>query len=464
MNLYIEGLTLGNVSISGDQGQPNVKLVGPSSTTLAVEEALSNELFCTSCSTLIGNSKIRVRIGDSTGKILTAAKMLSLKSGTMFDMDDDGVVDAAENMDLLSATAITDADSPYTVLADDTLVECDVSGGIIGITLPAGIDGQTYMFKDTEGSAGTNNITITPDGTETIEGAATYVLNIDYSGVQMYYDETSADWKILNASGVSPAAVAANTTHRTSSGVDHTYIDQDVTTTSSPIFAVTNMTGSAADLDSNAVHDADFAGATLGRMTRTGVGTYAVIQDNLAAAVAPAVGDDDTAGYGVGSLWIDTTADTAYVCVDAGTGAAVWRVIDLTAHEALTTAVHGKVSGINAAVDMAPGGAPVNNALALDGAAANQFVPKELVFVCTAGAALNGDVTVSVGTTPGGAEIMAATPLTGLNAAGLIFRIALTGLMPDIAGNAAMDCTVTIADTGGGATGTMTAMIIGDEV
>lgn len=45
---------------------------------------------------------------------------------------------------------------------------------------------------------------------------------------------------------------------------------------------------------------------------------------NLAASAAPAVGDDDADGYLPGSLWVDTTADRAYVCLDASTGAAVW--------------------------------------------------------------------------------------------------------------------------------------------
>lgn len=47
-------------------------------------------------------------------------------------------------------------------------------------------------------------------------------------------------------------------------------------------------------------------------------------KQNLAAAVAPTVNEDSSAGYSVGSRWIDTTADRAYVCVDASVGAAVW--------------------------------------------------------------------------------------------------------------------------------------------
>lgn len=56
-----------------------------------------------------------------------------------------------------------------------------------------------------------------------------------------------------------------------------------------------------------------------------GLGNVANILDNLSASTAPTVGDDSADGYAVGSLWIDTTADKAYVCLDATEGAAVWQ-------------------------------------------------------------------------------------------------------------------------------------------
>jgi len=51
-----------------------------------------------------------------------------------------------------------------------------------------------------------------------------------------------------------------------------------------------------------------------------------VLLSNNSASVAPAVTDDTTAGYSAGSHWIDTTADQAYLCMDASVGAAVWKV------------------------------------------------------------------------------------------------------------------------------------------
>lgn len=53
-------------------------------------------------------------------------------------------------------------------------------------------------------------------------------------------------------------------------------------------------------------------------------GSTTVRKSNLAAGAAPTVNDDVDVGYSVGSVWVDTTNDKAYVCLDATDGAAVW--------------------------------------------------------------------------------------------------------------------------------------------
>lgn len=47
--------------------------------------------------------------------------------------------------------------------------------------------------------------------------------------------------------------------------------------------------------------------------------------DKLDAVLAPIVTDDSAAGFRVGSVWVDVTADRSYRCVDASVGAAIWR-------------------------------------------------------------------------------------------------------------------------------------------
>jgi len=56
------------------------------------------------------------------------------------------------------------------------------------------------------------------------------------------------------------------------------------------------------------------------------------VKDNTAATTAPAASNDSSAaqGYSVGSLWIDTTANEAYVCLDSTVASAIWSRIDNT--------------------------------------------------------------------------------------------------------------------------------------
>ncbi len=54
---------------------------------------------------------------------------------------------------------------------------------------------------------------------------------------------------------------------------------------------------------------------------------YPNAKNNLAATTAPGVGDDSADGYDEGSLWVDNSTDTAYICVDPAAGAAVWQTL-----------------------------------------------------------------------------------------------------------------------------------------
>ena len=104
-------------------------------------------------------------------------------------------------------------------------------------------------------------------------------------------------------------------------------------------------------------------------------------KSNLSATTAPTVTDDSGAGYSVGSVWINVTADKAYICVDATVGAAVWNEAGGAGHDAVTVSDTGTVDlsltgqalsaavipgGIDAA-DLASGAATDNYVLTADG-------------------------------------------------------------------------------------------------
>ena len=61
--------------------------------------------------------------------------------------------------------------------------------------------------------------------------------------------------------------------------------------------------------------------------TALGIDPIATKKSNLSATAAPTVNDDSGDGYAVSSVWIDLTADDAYMCLDASLGAAVWKKV-----------------------------------------------------------------------------------------------------------------------------------------
>lgn len=54
-------------------------------------------------------------------------------------------------------------------------------------------------------------------------------------------------------------------------------------------------------------------------------------KNNYTATAAPTAAEDTSAGYSVGSIWADVTNDKAYICIDATNTAAIWHQIDIAA-------------------------------------------------------------------------------------------------------------------------------------
>jgi len=52
--------------------------------------------------------------------------------------------------------------------------------------------------------------------------------------------------------------------------------------------------------------------------------------NNYTATVAPIITNDNTQGYSIGSIWIDTFLKQSYVCVSSAINSAIWHRIDIT--------------------------------------------------------------------------------------------------------------------------------------
>lgn len=88
-------------------------------------------------------------------------------------------------------TDITDADSPYTVLATDELIRADATAGAVTLALPAAADADGRVLW-VEAVNVTSAITLDPDGAETINGAATKTIGTAGRVAVLFCD--GVDW------------------------------------------------------------------------------------------------------------------------------------------------------------------------------------------------------------------------------------------------------------------------------
>ena len=85
--------------------------------------------------------------------------------------------------------------SAYTAAATDYTILGNASGGSFSITLPTavGVIGKIYAIKKIDSSA--NTVTIATTSAQTIDGAASKVLSIQYDGAQVQSD--NVNWFIV---------------------------------------------------------------------------------------------------------------------------------------------------------------------------------------------------------------------------------------------------------------------------
>lgn len=91
-------------------------------------------------------------------------------------------------------TAISFADSPYTVLSTDYYISVDSSGGLVVINFPnAPTAKRSWVVKDRTGNASNpnNNIQLTtPGGVVTFDGQTTYTIYANYASVNVLANST----------------------------------------------------------------------------------------------------------------------------------------------------------------------------------------------------------------------------------------------------------------------------------
>ena len=88
----------------------------------------------------------------------------------------------------------------YTASAQEGIF-ADTSSGAWTLTLPAGTAGATVIVVDYAGTFGTHNLTISPNGSEKIEGSTgNRVLATSRQGLQLVYADSTQGWTVPTAS------------------------------------------------------------------------------------------------------------------------------------------------------------------------------------------------------------------------------------------------------------------------
>lgn len=88
--------------------------------------------------------------------------------------------------------------SPVTVVNTDYGIITNLAvAGAVAVNLPVGVAGKIFAICDGKYDGSTNNITITPNGSEKINNTTSHVLSTNGEGVLIQYNSTNANWQII---------------------------------------------------------------------------------------------------------------------------------------------------------------------------------------------------------------------------------------------------------------------------
>lgn len=93
----------------------------------------------------------------------------------------------------------TATSSPVAMVAatDYCVVTNMTVPGAVAVTLPTGVNGQILVVVDGKGDAGINNVTVSGNGGQQINGAATFVINQPRGAVIVQFSTTEGQWIVL---------------------------------------------------------------------------------------------------------------------------------------------------------------------------------------------------------------------------------------------------------------------------
>lgn len=207
---YLSGANTNEFAVGSATSQINTMLLGRGGASQTVANAVTimtmrasgtNTNLSTGTLTLAGSQST----GNQNGGDVIIATAPAGASGSTLNAHVERLrVTAANDLKLSCGLTVKSLHAQagtanvITVSVSDYYVGVDCSGAAKTVNLPAAATagaGKTFVIKDETGSAATNNITIDADGAETIDGAATYVMAVNYESVTVVCNGTN--WFIV---------------------------------------------------------------------------------------------------------------------------------------------------------------------------------------------------------------------------------------------------------------------------
>ncbi len=250
---------------------------------------------------------------DSNGPLPTIDGV-ALSPGDRILVDSNGSADDADN-GIYEVTQVGDGSNPWILTrATDADTDEKVNPGM-------------YVFVSEGTLTGDNGYILTTDNPITLDttslnftqfsGAGQVIVsNIGTAGVGLFKqkDGNTLEFKKINA-GSSKVTITDD--------IGNNELDIDITESN---IVHDNLSGAGtythAQIDSHIVSTSNPHSVT---KAQVGLSQVQNIKSNFSATTNPTSTDDSGSGYAIGSYWINTSGDMAYICADASVGAAVWK-------------------------------------------------------------------------------------------------------------------------------------------
>ena len=184
--------------------------------------------------------------------------------------------------------------------------------------------------KDYHGSIQTGTVSVT-NGSATVTGSGTLFSANVAAGDLFTIVGDNAWYEVASVSSNTSLTLSANYAGTTGSGKSYA-ISRDFTTR----------------LELPYPQKGDIETASLIKRAFEQIDTEtSIAKANFGATSAPTVNDDTGDGYTIGSWWVNTSTDEAYLCVDATAGAAVWTKISVDVPSEIVALLAGQSVSMN---------------------------------------------------------------------------------------------------------------------